>query len=60
MKTDEQLERILAMLSENNQGIAELKTAMKELTVAKEEFDNWKPKVESAPPASTRIAGGGT
>lgn len=46
MKTDEQLERILAMLGENNKGIAELKTAMQEMTSAKEEFDAWKPDVE--------------
>lgn len=48
MKTDEQLERILAMLSENNQGISDLKAAMKEMTVAKDEFDIWKPEVEKS------------
>lgn len=46
MKTEEQLESILAMLGENNKGIAELKSAMHEMTMAKEEFDTWKPEVE--------------
>lgn len=38
MKTDEQFDKILAMLGERNKGIDELKMAMREVTAAKEEF----------------------
>lgn len=46
MKTDEQFDKILAMLGERNKGIDELKMAMREVTAAKEEFKTWKPEVE--------------
>jgi len=48
MKTDEQFDRILKMLEENKQGLVEIKSAMTEMRVAKDEFEAWKPGVDKS------------